>query len=320
MNKTITKIDQAIEGEVVSPRLTQMLGEYDLTDNQKSTLVTAFNKSFTDVDEILKTYKEIEVTDEADKKGMSLARQKRLILRSARVTIENNRKKLKENINKEGKAIDTIARTLKEELQAGEQHLQLQEDYAKIQTEKREAELIANRSEQLRQYTEPSLYNLKDMTNEQFSAVLDKAKADFEKSEREAAEAEAKRLAEEQAKAKELEEARKKQAELEKQLEAERLEKQRIEEEARRLEQEKREAEAKTKAEAEAQAQAEREDAERRAAAPDKEKIDMLVAKIIDLKTELLSIQVNTNKAQALLEATNGMFERMIKFIQENNK
>lgn len=320
MTKTITKINQAIEGEVVSLKLTQMLGEYDLTDNQKGTLITAFNKSFVDVDEILKTYKEIEVTDEADKKGMSLARKQRLILRSARVAIENNRKKLKENINKEGKAIDTIARTLKEELQAGEQYLQLQEDYAKIQAKKREAELVANRSEQLRQYTDPNLYNLKDMTDEQFSAVLDKAKADFEKAEREAAEAEEKRIAEEQAKAKELEEARKKQDELEKQLEAERLEKQRIEEEARRLEQEKEEAEAKAKAEAEAQARAEQEEAERQASAPDKEKINMLVTKISVLKAESLSIQVNTSKSQALLEAINGMFERMIKFVQENNK
>lgn len=316
MTKAITKTDQAIEGEIVSPKLTQMLGEYDLTDTQKSTLITAFNKSFTEVDDILKTYKEIEVTDETDKKGMNLARKNRLILRSARVAIENNRKKLKENINKEGKAIDTIARTLKEELQAGEQYLQLQENYAKIQVEKREAELVANRSEQLRQYTEPSLYNLKDMTDEQFSVILDKAKSDFEKAEREAAEAEAKRIAEEQAKAKELEDARKKQAELEKQLEAERLEKQRIEEEARRLEQEE---EAEAKAKAEAQAQAEQEEAKRQASAPDKEKINMLVAKIADLKNELQAIQVSTGKAQAIIEATQGMFERMIKFIEENN-
>lgn len=222
--------------------------EQNLAPADVKKMVEAFGGPFEEAGEILANYKKIVVTSETDTKGMQEAREQRLILKKARTTVENKRKELKADIVKQGKAIDGVARFVKEEIEPAEQYLELQEKFAEIKKAERAANLKAERIEKLMQYTNDlSVYNLDDMTEESFNTLLAQLKA--------VAEAEAKRIADE---AKAAEEARI-------------AEEKRIAEQAKENERLKAEAEAREKAEREAQ---EKRDAEEKARIEAEEKAE----------------------------------------------
>lgn len=162
-------------------QLQVILKEQGVEAAQAKELVEAFGGPFEEAGVILATYKDIKVTDVSDTKGMKKARDARLALKAARTTVERNRKQLKENINKTGRAIDSVARFVKEAIAPAEEYLQLQEDYAKIAAEKAAEAKHAERVEKLSQFVDDvSVYSLRDMDDETFTKLLAQAKADRE--------------------------------------------------------------------------------------------------------------------------------------------
>lgn len=286
-----------------------------------------FGAPLVEVSEILDKYKSIKVTNEKQKDDMAEARKLRLALRKTRTSVENTRKELKDEHLKAGRAIDAVANYVKDNIVPAEKYLQEQEDFVKIKEEREKAERKAERLEALAKYADnpnasSELYNLDDMSDEQFAVVI--ARLEKEEAERKAAEeAEAKRLAQEEAdrikREKELatenerlkKEAEAREAELGKEREIERkkreaeekireeqLAKERAEREAKETELAKQaeeerkkreaiEAEQRAKAEAEAKAKAEAERAEREALlAPDKEKMLQFAKGLAVVRTE----------------------------------
>jgi len=81
--------------------------------------------------------KVIQVTDASQVEDMKLARTARLVLKETRIAAEATRYNLKENHLREGQVIDGIAKTLKGLLIPMETHLKNQEDFIKIQEEKK---------------------------------------------------------------------------------------------------------------------------------------------------------------------------------------
>ena len=224
----------------------------EITDAEQ--LIKAYGAPFTEVGEILASYKDIVVTDVSQKEEMQKARKMRLALRGQRVKIKKTHDFLK----------------------AAEKYLEDQEKFAENLLKKQREEKLAARRAKLMMYTddislyEPTLTSLSDEKFEQLLAQLKQANEDA-KAAAEAEEAKRKAEAERAAKAEaEAAEARRKQAE--------------AEAEAAKLRAEK-EAEERAKAEAEAKAA---EEARRAAAAPDKEKV-MAAIDAIEFKVEGLT-------------------------------
>lgn len=289
-------------------QLTVILEEQAVGEANAQRLLEAFGAPFEEAGEILADYQTIKVTDESDTATMAEARKKRLALKNVRVAVEKKRKELKEDIVKQGRAIDSVARFVKEVITPAEAYLQLQEDYAKIKAQERAAAIKAKRIEELSKYADPQLYNLDAMDEEQFSTLVADLKNQAEERaeaerkaeiERKAAEeAERKRQAEIAAEYDRLKkEAEEREAELAKQrakAEEERRAREALEAEQRRLEAEKEAALARERAE--------REEAERAAkAAPDKQKLLTFAQAIATIRAEKLP-QVITERAQAIVD------------------
>lgn len=326
-------------------KLQVIINEQGIEKSDVAKLVAAFGGPFDEAGEILATYKEITVTDEHDTATMQLAREKRLLLKKARTTVENKRKDLKADIVKQGKAIDSVARYVKEEIEPAEQYLELQEKFAEIKQAERVAQIKAKRIEQLMQYTnDVSVYNFETMTDEQFASLLAQHKAateaeakrvaDEAKAREEEAAAEAKRIedqrienerlkaeAEANAKAAQAEreaaaaEQAKKDAEAAKVLEAERAKAQ-----AEREKREAIEAEQRAKVEVETKAKAEAEEAERKALlSPDKDKILSFAAGLEVLRTQRLPA-VKTKQAQDLINQIDTALKQLINNVTDQAK
>lgn len=187
-----------------------ILDEQHVAKENAEQLIKAFGAPFEEAGVILAGYKNIVVTEEDQFDLMADAREKRLKLKSIRVGVENKRKELKEESLKTGRAIDSVAKFVKEIIEPAEKHLELQEKFGEIKAAERAAKVKAERIERLAQYSDDiSLYNLDDMSVEQFESLL----ADLKK-QHEAELAEAKRIEDERiAKEKADAEERKKQAE-----------------------------------------------------------------------------------------------------------
>lgn len=293
--------------------LQQVLAEQRIGETSAAALLEAFGAPFEEAGAILAEYQSITVTDENDTETMKLAREKRLALRKTRITVENKRKELKEESLRTGQAIDRVARFVKDTITPAEEHLQLQEDYAKIKQAERAAALKAERIEKLTPYTDDvSVYNLDGLTEAQFDDLLAKTKADHQ------AHLDAQRLAEEAAKA----HAEAQRLEQEKiRLENEWLRREQAQQEAAlREERDKRHALERADAERRAQAEQERADAEeahRRAAlAPDREKIMSFSNALEVVRREKLPA-VESDQAKAVVALIDQMLLKMQNVIGE---
>lgn len=121
----------------------------------------------------------IVVTDVTQVKEMKQARDGRLVLKGIRTNVENVRKALKEQSLREGKAIDGIANVIKALIVPIEEYLELQEKFAlRIEAEKK-SRIFMDRIVKISQYvSDPtSIYNIADMTDETFSALLESLEA-----------------------------------------------------------------------------------------------------------------------------------------------
>jgi hypothetical protein len=164
-----------------SDQLQVILKDQGVSDNQAKALLDAFGAPFTEAGEILADYQTIEVTDESQTALMKQAREKRLKLKEIRVGVEHKRQELKADINKTGKAIDDVARFVKQIIEPAEAHLLTQEKFAEVKAKERAAQLKADRIEKLSAYTSNlSIYDLDTMTEATFEQLLNDLKAAHE--------------------------------------------------------------------------------------------------------------------------------------------
>lgn len=276
--------------------------QHSLNEESAAHMQKAFAGFMKSAREIVDEAKGITVTSEEQTELMEEARVKRIKLKDIRVNVEKERKSLKEESLRTGKAIDGLANVIKFLIVPVEKYLQEQENFVKFQEEKRKVAVSLQRIAELEKYgVDVDAFDLVEMEDSYYDQLLENSKILYQnkkeavrRAEEERIDAEKKRIAEE-ARMRKENEALKKEREKE---EAERLvqAKKLQEENAARLKAEKElkdreEKEARVKAE-EAQrvkdAELARLRAEKQATlAPDKEKIKQICDEIGKLKVSL---------------------------------
>lgn len=179
--------NKPVEGEVVGGELTVILNEQGVSQDSQKALVEAFGGPFEEVGEILADYQNIKVTDVTQIKEMAEAREKRMALKNARTTVERKRKELKEDSLKTGRAIDAVARFVKEQIEPAERYLETQEKFKELREKAEAAERLTARTSAIAKFSDPALYNLEAMPEEAFQELLiklDKEAADKAEAER----------------------------------------------------------------------------------------------------------------------------------------
>lgn len=280
-----------------------------LAESQTQQLLKSFGNYFEEARTIASGAKDIQVKDISEVELMMKARKQRLALREVRINVENTRKELKEQSLREGKAIDGIANVIKALIIPVEDHLQLQEDFKKIQEEIAKRKLSETRSTELQQYDYFAMgIDLANMSSEAYESLLANTKTAFEarkeaeqKAEQERIDAEQRRLAEEKRLREENEKLKAESEKREAELAKERAEQQ------KKLDAERKSRE---KIEAEMKAEREKQEADKRAQeelqrqkllAPDKEKL-LELAKSIDLFMTSHLPAVQSKKASELVD------------------
>lgn len=119
--------------------LATIIKDSDLPADKSKVLMAKFANFFSDADLWAKKAKAIKVTNESQKVIMEQARQGRLFLRKIRLEIENLRKSLKEESLREGRAIDKVAKILKEQIEPIEEYLDKQEHFVEYREAEKEA-------------------------------------------------------------------------------------------------------------------------------------------------------------------------------------
>lgn len=226
------------------------------TEQVEESTALAIQEGFNDFCQQAEKWREsalaLKVTDIGQKAEMKQARESRLALKNIRVGLKKKHDDIKADALARCKAIDKALRFLTGKIEPLESHLKEQEEFADRYMEKKRQEMIEARAQQLRDETDtdPSMLNLGDMTEEQFSAALQQGKdARQARIDREKAEERA-RIEREEQEREERERIRKENE----RLKAEAEERERKAEEERK----KREAEDLARREAEAKAEAER--------------------------------------------------------------
>ncbi len=157
------------------------LDTQDIAKANATQLIEAFGAPFTEAGLILETYKAIEVTDETQTDLMAIAKSKRLTLKKIRTTVENKRKELKEDSLRTGKAIDAVARYIRENIEPAEDYLELQEKFAEIKENERRLKLVTERREKLDKVQfDARDYSLDTMTDAEFEKLLKDSTIDYE--------------------------------------------------------------------------------------------------------------------------------------------
>lgn len=130
-------------------QLALIVEQSGLEQTKAQYILENFSSYFALASEWEKRAKDIIVTDESQTADMAIARVGRLALREKRITLEKERKRLKEQALREGKAIDGIANVLKAVIQPIEEYLDKQENFVKYkkQEEERIARLEAEKKE-----------------------------------------------------------------------------------------------------------------------------------------------------------------------------
>lgn len=334
-------------------QLQVILAEQNVPKENAQLLLTAFGAPFEEAGKILAEYQTIVVTEEDQFDLMAEARNKRLSLKNIRVDVEKKRKELKEDSLRTGRAIDSVAKFVKEIIEPAEKYLETQEKFAEIRQAERAAKVKAERIEKLMQYTSDlSLYNMDAITDEQFNTLLESLEYQHEIELAEQKRIEDEYIAKEKAEAEEQERVRAENAKLKK--EAEEREKKAAQEKAaadKLLAEERAKAEAAQKAkdeelrvEREKAAQIERERAAEREAAereraqreaeearakaaeeekqrqallaPDKEKLLALAVLIDQIELPALS----SKSAQEVLNRTEEFLGKVSTYIRGNVK
>ena len=211
-------------------------------------LRATFEAMFSQADEWIQRAGAIQIVREDQTREMKLARESRLALRELRINVERERKRLKEDSLRQGKAIDGLANVFKALVEPIEEHLLLQEKFAERAAQARTDALRSAREEALRGHgADPDAFaDLGAMAEESWLTVLTTARLASEARAEEARKAEAARVEAARVAAERAEAARAEAA----RLEAERAERERVQrEENARLRREASEREEAAKAE-----------------------------------------------------------------------
>jgi hypothetical protein len=237
----------------------------------------------------------LKVTDISQKAEMQQARIARLELKEARVNLDKTRKGMVEGLKLRTSKIDTAARIIREKIEEMEAVLLESEKFKERYDEKLKLELKQRRESEMRPFMDSPIFgDLSDLTEAEYQQKLSDAKLLHKTKLEEAAKAEAARKAKEQAdriERERVEEENKKLRAERAKLEAAAAESRKVAEAARlKLESEKRaaelELEKQRKAEMaeKARLEAERKAQEKKAAdaakAPDREKLNALARQI----------------------------------------
>lgn len=199
-------------------KLAALVGETGLESTKAQVLLEKFQEFFTAAATWEVRARQIIVTDASQRELMAEARNGRLELKGKRNDIERERKRLKEESLREGKAIDGIANVLKALIVPIEEHLQRQEDFVELQAAAKAAEIAEANAEAERLLLEEE-EKLKAVEQERLRLENEELKAAAEAQERKAAE---ERQAAEAKLAEERQRAAKAAAESEAKLQAER--------------------------------------------------------------------------------------------------
>lgn len=210
------------------------------------------------------TAETLKITDVSQKEEMKLARATRLTFKSLRVEIENRRKELGEEALRRKQKIDAAAKELKDIIEPLETRLLEQEQFVERAEAAAKAELKMQREAELLPLgCNTALYNLSDMTEEEYTGLIAGIKAAHEAKVAAEKRAEEERVAKEKADAEERARIAAENARLKKEAEEREAEMKAAAEKARK---EREEIEAKARADreaAEAKAKAERDEAAR---------------------------------------------------------
>lgn len=273
-----------------------------ITEDERVRIMQSFEPFYKEAEDWLEKAKTLIITSEDQVEEMKQAREARLALQKKRTGIEKKRVELKEDSVKYGKAVDSIAKTLKSLIEPAEKHLKEQEEFAKKLEEKRIAERKTKRFTELKDLNfDHSFIDVINMDEESYQKLRVKAEDAHEAELKREEEERKRRKEEEERKAEELrlqkiedenkekeraaeialEEDKRKKAESK--LRKERAARKEAEAEADRIKEEQRkeleERERKQREEQEAQEAKERarlEEERKAAAAPDKEKLKLL--------------------------------------------
>ena len=288
--------------------LSLQIQESQVSESDAAVLQNTFAPLFVEAQQWRQKAVAITVTGAEDRQGMAAARKARLALKDIRVQAEHARKKLKEESLRKGKAIDGMANIIKFLIVPLEEHLERQENFAKVQEEKAKQERKEWRERALRAVeADTTLHDLAEMPEDAYAKLLADSQAALQAKKEAEEKAERERIAREKAAAEERERLG---------VENERLKREAEEREreaaTEREAKERAEAELRAKKQEEERVEREKADAERRRIererqaqlAPDKEKLMQLAGVIAGVPIPVVSSDEATavvNKAIKML-------------------
>ena len=335
---TMTTNDSKI---VAAGELEKIVGD-EIPQGLAKNLLDTFAPLAQKADDLARESKRITVTDATQVSAMRDARKARLALSGIRCDAENRRKEFKADFLKAGRIIDNIAKHVAGLTEDEEARLLECEKFAERAEAAAKAKLAQERTAELAPFgLDLAAYNLGDMKPDAYATLIEGAKAQKARREREAAEAKAaeeKRLAEEAAERArvaaenarlraERDAAEAAAAETRRKAEAERAEAERVSKAerdaleakaakeraaaARKLAEERaererlqREADARAKAEAYARAEAERKE-RAAAAAPDAEKLMDFAMQIEKMRVPDMATEAGVAAARRIRNMLN---------------
>jgi len=154
-----------------------VIDKADIELETRASLKEAFVKFFDDAEVWRQRALTCRVTDATQVREMSLAREMRLSMRAIRVEAEKTRKRLKEDSIKKGRAIDGIYNALAYLIEPVEKYLSEQENFAEIAEAQRKQTIVEERSRLLLPWgVNLASYNLSEMDQADFDALLDRSK------------------------------------------------------------------------------------------------------------------------------------------------
>ncbi len=193
-----------VNPEQVAAALERVQTDNNLPEDAALTLRNEFGQFYTDI--VMWRDKAATITDETDPLHQKMAREVRLKLRAARIDVERVRKALKEESLRRGKAIDGFANVLKYLCEPVEKRMDDIEKYAERMEAERIERMVQERTAELvATGNDPTAYNLAAMDDATFAMVLKNAKRIQAEVAETAAKAEADRIAQEEADRKERE-------------------------------------------------------------------------------------------------------------------
>ena len=170
------------------------------------TLESKFAPLFAEAKSLVMQAQGITVTDASQAVQMKLARTVRLALRNVRIRAEGERKSLKEDSLRRGKAIDGVYNVLAYLVEPVEERLKAAEEFAERIEAERKAKLKAEREEALRPFgVNTAFYDIANMPADAWDELFAGAVAAHKAKEEAARKAEEARIAKEKADAEERE-------------------------------------------------------------------------------------------------------------------